>query len=221
MSADLSLPKLLKERRSFTLETMRRKSADRVKPKPAAMLIIGFDAEWVTEDPDLAVDDDGDEDDPVIVEQIPRNRILSYQYACHYNRHRWSGIVYTRAGARIRYPGKPPAEIMTFPERINFADLLATAIERGIKEKHSTRWPRKIVAAAHWTRADLSAMADFAMIKRQFDGVQKTYVTLSKSYPAHVNVAGHIRKFEVSLVDTQLLVPGSASGSNLTFGTHV
>jgi hypothetical protein len=53
-------------------------------------------------------------------------------------------------------------------------------------------------------------MADFAVIKRQFDGVQKTYVTLGKAYPAHVNVGGHIRRFVVSLVDTQLLVPGSA-----------
>jgi len=53
-------------------------------------------------------------------------------------------------------------------------------------------------------------MADFASIKRQFDGVQNTYVTLRKPYEARVNVASHTRKFCVSLVDTQLLMPGAS-----------
>ena len=141
---------------------------------------------------------------------MPHNRVLSYQYACLYKDHAWSGIVYTRAGTHIRYPDKPEAEIEKIAERIGFAKLLATAIEDGIKKKHLTRWPKKIVAAAHWTRADLSAMADFAVIKSRFDGVQKTYVTLSIPYIARVNVAGHPREFHVSLIDTQLLVPGSS-----------
>jgi hypothetical protein len=187
-----------------------------VKPRPAnATLIIGFDAEWVTETADPPNDDgddggDGAADHRPMPSQIPHNHILSYQYACRGNGLDWSGIVYTRAGADIRRPGKPPAEIAKLPERINFADLLAIAIEHGIIEKHLTRWPRKIVAAAHWTRADLSAMADFAAIKRQFDGVRRTYVTLGAAYQAQVNVGGHSRGFCVSLVDTLLLVPDLA-----------
>jgi hypothetical protein len=191
-----------------------------VKPKLAdATLIIGFDAEWVTEATDICNDDDYDDDDDgggdavddrPTPAQSPQNRILSYQYACRWNGLDWSGIAFTRAGASIRSPDMPAAEIAKFPERMRFADLLAIAIQHGIREKNLTRWPREIVAAAHWTRADLSAMADFAVIKRQFDGVQKTYVTLGAVYRAQVNVGGHSRGFCVSLVDTQLLVPGSA-----------
>ncbi len=182
------------------------------------ILIVGFDAEWVTEAPDPLEDDDGagaesdsGADDRLAPDQIPRNCILSYQYACRFGSREWSGIRYTRAGARIRYPGDADAEdIAKLPERAGFGPLLAMAIGDGIRDKHLTRWPKRIVAAAHWTRADLSAMADFAVIKRQFDGVQKTYVTLDKPYKANVNVAGHAREFRVSLIDTQLLVPGSS-----------
>ena len=108
-----------------------------MKPTPAdAALIIGFDVEWVTEPTDLPDDDDGDGgvDDLPTPAQIPHNLILSYQYGCRYKGREWSGIVYTRAGAGIRYPGKPEAEIAKIPKRIRFADLLAIAIERGITE---------------------------------------------------------------------------------------
>src|SRR4029078_1555545 len=43
-----------------------------------------------------------------------------------------------------------------------------------------------------------------------FDSVQNTYVTLRKPYKAHVNASGHPRQFDVFLIDTQLLVPGSS-----------
>jgi hypothetical protein len=211
-SADFLSSKPLKKRRSFTSKVRRQKSAAKVKPKPLdATLIIAFDAEWVTEAADLPNDDnDGDGDDRPNPEQIPHNLILSYQYACRYMGREWSGVVYTRAGAHIRYPDEPEAQIAKLPERITFARLLAIAVAHGMHEKHLTRWPKKIAAAAHWTRADLSAMSDFAAIKRQFDGVQKTYVSLGKPYMARVNVSGHLREFRVSLVDTQLLVPGSS-----------
>jgi hypothetical protein len=216
ISAHLPSSKPLKQRRSFTSKAKKQKSSAKAKPKPVdAMLIIGFDAEWVTkvaDRPDDDEDDDGDCDTRPSPEQILHNRILSYQYACRYKGREWSGIVYTRAGARIRYPDKPWAEIEIVPERIGFAALLAIAIADGIEKKQLTRWPKKIAAAAHWTRADLSAMADFERIKGKFDGVQKTYVTLGDPYLAQDNVAGHIRAFQVSLVDTLLLVPGSAKG---------
>jgi hypothetical protein len=212
--AGLSSCKVLKQRRSFTSETRAQRSAAKVKPKPAdSILIIGFDAEWVTEAADLPKDDDDEGDGPderPTPLQIPHNRVLSYQYACRFRGRDWSGIVYTRAGARIRYPGKSVAAITKLPERIRLADLIASAIAHGIKKKLLTRWPKKIVATAHWTRADLSAMADFARIKGEVDVIQKTYATLGEAYLPQINVSGHIRAFRVSLVDTMLLAPGSA-----------
>ena len=68
--------------------------------------------------------------------------------------------------------------------RIRFADLLGEAISAGTKAGHLRKWPKKVIAAAHWTRADLSAMADFSEIKSEFDGVQKTYATFRKQYKA-------------------------------------
>ena len=170
------------------------------KAKPeivGATLIIGFDGEWVTEA------------DEALPHLIPRIRVLSYQFACLCGGRAWVGIVYTRAGARIRFPERSEEEIAGFPERMQLADLLAVAISEGIKHRHLTRWPSQVVAAAHWTRADLSAMADYAAIKRQFDGVQKTYVTIEKAYQAAVNVGGHLRRFRVRLADTMVLVPGT------------
>jgi hypothetical protein len=182
-------------------------------------ILIGFDTEWVIGAADPPADDaasevgdaeSGGPDEGVPPDQIPHNVILSYQYACRCRGREWTGIVYTRTGARIRHTDKSEAEIEKHPERIRFATLLAIAIQHGIHDGHLTRWPAQLIAAAHWTRADLSAMEDFASIKGQFDGVQKTYVTVGKPYRARLNISGHIREFRVTLIDTQLLVPGSS-----------
>jgi hypothetical protein len=52
-------------------------------------------------------------------------------------------------------------------------------------------------------------MADFPMIKHQFDTVHKTYVTVFQPYHVRLYVGGHLREFDVELVDTQNLVPES------------
>jgi hypothetical protein len=103
-------------------------------------------------------------------------------------------------------------EVAGYPERVKFADLLGEAISAGTKAGHLLKWPKKVIAAAHWTRADLSAMADFAEIKGEFDGVQKTYATFRKAYKAAVVRGKRKRTFKVRLIDTQLLVPGSSKG---------
>jgi hypothetical protein len=157
-------------------------------------VIIGFDAEWVEEQPSSP----------------PRNLILSYQYAGRYNGRDWSGIVYTRAGARIRYPDASEAEIATYSNRITFGELLGHAIQQGIKEGHIKKWPKAVIAASHWTRADLPALADFCSIKRHFDSLHKTYATVKKPYRIKINVAKHRREFDVTLVDTSLLTPGGS-----------
>jgi hypothetical protein len=169
-------------------------------------LIIGFDAEWIEEPEEPS--DDPDAEDPRDPDALPGNLVLSYQFACR--RREWSGMVYTKPGARLRFPGLSEEESARHPDRVRFADLLGEAISAGIKAGHLRNWPKHVIAAAHWTRADLSEMADFAEIKSEFDGVQKTYVTMERRYEARTVAAKHSRTFQVTLVDTQLLVPGSS-----------
>jgi hypothetical protein len=180
------------------------------KPDEDFPLIIGFDAEWIEEPEEPS--DDPDAEDPRDPDALPRNLVLSYQYACRFGGKEWSGILYTRAGGKIRYPNLEEADLAHFPERVKFADLLGEAISAGTKAGHLRKWPKKVIAAAHWTRADLSAMADFAEIKVEFDGVQKTYATFRKAYKAAVLRGKRKRTFKVRLIDTQLLVPGSKRG---------
>ena len=166
------------------------------EPKPSSSelpVIIGFDAEWV-EEPDEP-SDDPDAGEPTDPAELPQNLVLSYQYACRFAQHEWCGIVYTRAGARIRFPDQPDEKLAAYAERMRFADLLGEAISAGTRSGHLRKWPKHVIAAAHWTRADLSAMADFAEIKNQFDGVQKTYVSLERRFEARTLAAKHSRKF--------------------------
>jgi hypothetical protein len=182
-----------------------------VKPKsstPELPLIIGFDAEWIEEPKEPS--DDPDADDPRDPDALPGNLVLSYQYACRFGGHEWSEIVYTKAGARIRFPDLGERELARYPDRVRFADLLGEAISAGTKPGRLRQWPKHVIAAAHWTRADLSAMADFGAIKSEFDGVQKTYVTMKRRYKARTTFGKRSRTFDVTLVDTQLLVPGSS-----------
>ena len=86
------------------------------EPKPSASelpLIIGFDAEWVEEPGEPS--DDPDADDPPDPETLPCNLVLSYQYACRFDGCEWFGIVYTRAGARIKFPDLGEEELASYP----------------------------------------------------------------------------------------------------------
>lgn len=169
------------------------------KPAPDPPLIIGFDAEWVEAKAEQFDDTDGA--DPTEPDAVPHNRVLSYQYAGRLSGLSWSGIIFPENDPRAVATAKGP--------RLTFADLLGAAIQAGIKQGHLRKWPKHVIAAAHWTRADLSAMADFAEIKRGFNGVKNTYATLRGRYEAHVVVGKRTRKFSVTLIDTKLLVPGT------------
>jgi hypothetical protein len=170
-------------------------------------LIIGFDAEWV-DDPTWVkpAKEDFNSKNPA---HYPRNIILSYQYACRLGGTQiGQGIIWTRAGAERKFPGLTPAQLAKYPERVKFSDLIGEALETYPRsEKGRRKWPKNVVATAHWTRADFSAMADFDKIKGHFDGVQKSYVTVIKPYEVTVKSGHHSRKVKISLVDTQLLVP--------------
>ena len=170
-------------------------------------LIIGFDAEWF-EDPTW-VKPAEKELDPKNPAHYPRNIILFYQYACRLGGEQvGQGIIWTRAGAKRRFPGLSPAQLAKYPERVRFSDIIGEALGTYPRSKTGRRkWPENVLATAHWTRADLSAMGDFDKIKGHFDGVQKSHVTVIKPYEVTVRNGHHSKKVKVSLVDTQLLVP--------------
>jgi hypothetical protein len=85
---------------------------------------------------------------------------------------------------------------------------LGRAVAKGIELKKLRRWPKEVIAAGHWTRADISAMADYAEIKNEFDAVHKTYVSFKPFIACFTQKDRHVRKFKVRLVDTILQSPG-------------
>jgi hypothetical protein len=179
-------------------------------------LIIAVDTEWVAvrEPPKPDTDEQEDSVGPI----PPRNIILSYQYACRFllasgeepaKQCDWAGIIYTRHAHRLLQPNLSGPQLSEIPERVKLADLLGEAIDRGIKLGRLRAWPTEVIAAGHWTRADLASMADYAEIKNQFDAVRKTYLSL-RPYKASFSQKKrrHVRKFDVHLMDTMLLSAG-------------
>jgi hypothetical protein len=175
-------------------------------------LVLGFDAEWV-EVPSEPEDEEDQRETP----PPHNNKILSYQIAGRTSAgHEWAVIVYPRAGQAVLHPDVSEEELKEIPERVRFADLIGIVISEGIKLRHLTCWPRKpITVAGHWTRTDLTAMADFAEIKSEFDGVQNTYVTanpLMGLYRATTSIRKHKHELNIRLLDTWLLVPEGSKG---------
>jgi hypothetical protein len=192
-------------------------SADEIKTP--FDLIIAFDAEWVAEPDPPEIDPEDDDQDPGPDPKPPGNIILSYQYAClfplspgeeHAAECAWSGIIYTRHARRLLNPHLSEEELALIPERSGFSELLGLAIQAGINQEKLREWPTTIIASAHWTRADLASMADYAVIKNQFNAVNKTYVSFStQPYEASFTQKDrHVRRFKVRLMDTMLLSPG-------------
>jgi hypothetical protein len=91
---------------------------------------------------------------------------------------------------------------------VKFGDLLGQAISHGIAIGKLRQWPDEVIVTAHWTVADMSAMADFAKINSQFDNVRKSYVSLEPFEASYTLPNRHVKKFDVWLMDTLLLSPG-------------
>ena len=175
-------------------------------------LVLGFDAEWV----EVPSKPEGEEDQSQ-TSPPHNNKILSYQIAGRTSSgHEWAVIVYPRAGQAVLHPDRSEEELGKIPQRVRFADLIGIVISEGIRLGHLTCWPRKpITVAGHWTRTDLTAMADFAEIKSEFDGVQNTYVTanpLMGLYRATTSISKHRHELAIRLLDTWLLVPEGSKG---------
>ena len=194
-------------------------------PEPSAAdprLIIAFDAEWVEEpeppEPEDPADPDAEPDDQAPNLEIPGNRVLSYQFACRFVLEPgeepakdcdWSGIIYTRLGMSILHPEMGEEELVKIPERIGFVQLSGRAISQGIAEGKLREWPDAVIAAGHFTKADLSHMADFAEFKDSLGAIHKTYVSFNPLEASYAKKNRHVRQFKVHLMDTMLLSPGA------------
>ena len=128
------------------------------------------------------------------------NVVLSYQFAGKTDKGEWSGIIYPR--------GKKHSD------RIKLVDLIGSAIEDGRRQNIlPSKWPVSVYATAHFSRADLPSFKDFDKLKREFDSVRKTFVTLgAKVYKAtYTDKSRNQHKLSINLLDTMLLTPGASN----------
>jgi DNA polymerase type B, organellar and viral len=65
--------------------------------------------------------------------------------------------------------------------------------------------------AAHFSRADLSTLRDFAKLKRRFSAVRRTYATTMKPLVLRIFTDEGPARVSVRLVDTMLIAPAGAS----------
>jgi hypothetical protein len=85
--------------------------------------------------------------------------------------------------------------------------LLAHALRRAITDRVITTYPDKLILAAHFARADLTALADFNEIKSRLTALRKTYSTTAIPLPVKIATQRGEKKINVSVVDTMLLAP--------------
>ena len=140
-------------------------------------LIIGFDAEWQEKE-----NEHGEK----------YRKILSYQFHAISANSEWSAIVYLERESKTR---------------LRLRDTLRTFIERGLDEGYIEGWPTEIVLAAHWSFIDLTTFSDFDKIKKQFDAIRGTYLSLRPTTWHFESSRGDKKKVTIVLRDTKLLAP--------------
>jgi hypothetical protein len=131
------------------------------------------------------------------------NRILSYQFSVKTSKGTHNGIVYT-AGPERKH-------------RWKLADLIGHAIQEARTAKVIDRkWPKKVFAVAHFTRADIGAFRDFKQLKTEFDALRGSYNTINRPYKCHFNDSGrNKRKLDIVLRDTMTIAPGGTALADL------
>lgn len=93
-------------------------------------------------------------------------------------------------------------------ERYGLPELLACVILEGLAQKRIKRWPDSVCLVAHFTLADLTALNHFKDMKRFFDAVRKTYVTLKDAVNVRIwDAQRHDHSVKVILRDSLLLAP--------------
>ena len=124
------------------------------------------------------------------------NQVISYQFACAYRGRRWKGIFYVDNGKRLK-----------------LKQLIGHILMAGKKAGVFAHYPRQVYLGSHFTLAEMSVLDDFDVMKKQFDGVRRSFVTAQKPLTIGFRDNNHnTRDVDVILRDTMHL---TAQGSSL------
>ena len=154
--------------------------------QPKLEVVVGFDSEWV----DASHEDDG-------IPPNASNRILSWQLYLLSSSGACALLVEAKGGEKS--------------SRRRLDTLLGMIVRKAIWEGIIPSPPDVIHLAAHFSRADLSTLRDFAKLKRRFSAVRRTYATTMKPLVLHILTDQGPARVSVRLVDTMLIAPAGAS----------
>jgi hypothetical protein len=184
-------------REKVRAKTGRKARKSRRKKGPADHVIVGFDGEWVK-----AVLK-GLHDEPDDPSEIGGNCVICYQ---------WHTIRNSPDGSRDECSGIAYTKGPTKSHRLSLGGFLTRALESARVAGVITKMPDAITLAAHFSRADLSALRDFPRLKKVFDGVRRTFATTNRPVRVPVQTArGRTAWITVTLRDTMLLAPAGKS----------
>jgi len=158
--------------------------------QPKIEVVVGFDSEWV----DASHADDG-------IPPNASNRILSWQLYLVSSSGACALLVEAKGGDKS--------------SRRGLKALLGMVVRKAIREGIILGPPDNIHLAAHFSRADLSTLRDFAKLKRRFSAVRRTYATTIKPLVLRILTDQGIARVSVRLVDTMLIAPTGASLASL------
>jgi hypothetical protein len=169
-----------------TTARVRRARANQAKLE----VVVGFDSEWV----DASHADDG-------IPANTSNRILSWQLYLVASSGECALLVEAKSGDKS--------------SRRLLKTLLGMVVRKAIREGIIPSPLDVIHLAAHFSRADLSTLRDFAKLKRRFSAVRRTYATTMKPLVLHILTDQGTARVSVRLVDTMLIAPAGASLASL------
>ena len=158
--------------------------------QPKLEVVVGFDSEWV----DASHADDG-------IPPNTSNRILSWQLYLLSSSGACALLVEAKGGDKS--------------SRRRLKTLLGMVVRKAIREGIIPSPPDVIHLAAHFSRADLSTLRDFAKLKRRFSAVRRTYATTMKPLVLRILTDQGPARVSVRLVDTMLIAPAGASLASL------
>ena len=151
-------------------------------------LVIAFDTEFVR---------DYGPDTPL---QQRANRVLCYSFA----------VANLDTGQTAEYLEELRDGKGSRPDRPTFAQLIGQVLVKARVDGLFTTRPEELFLVAHFTRADLPAFRDWKRLRRKFDGVRKTYITVVKSAWSWYPLGGTNAQIKTYLIDTMLLAPAGA-----------
>jgi DNA polymerase type B, organellar and viral len=129
----------------------------------------------------------------------PLNKMLSYQ------------IIVLNADTGRTSESYFPLDGRTSRRPKDLGWLLAQALRQAIVDRVIQIYPDKLILAAHFTRADLTALKDFVEIKSGLTALRKTYATTSIRLVVTIATPQGAKKINITVADTMLLSPGKTS----------